>query len=151
MNFLFDDNSPTGGFCRGGGEITVDRGPRIRLPAAIVRTLTEHEITILWLYPDPTGPRLILCPDQFREEYIELAKRHFPPSMEVAEAYRIFICTGEPVACQNHGRISITTVFNQRWKVARGDRVVIIGVERWYELWRQDDWLACGATPKGQG
>lgn len=146
MSLLFNDDDTTGGFCWGVAEITVDQGPRIRLPAAIANTLTEHEVTNLWLYGDPTGPRLIICPGQFREKYIQLAKSHFPTSLETAEAYRIFICTGTNVPWRHHGRISITTLFNRKLKVASGERVVIIGTGLWYEVWRQEDWLTNGAT-----
>jgi DNA-binding transcriptional regulator/RsmH inhibitor MraZ len=142
MDVPLDDDAFQKGFCWGLDEITVDQGPRIRLPAAVVRTLAQHKVKGLWLYPDPTGPGLIICPDPSREQYIKLAKRHLPSSMKPADAYRTFVCAGESVRFRNHGRISITTAFHQRLKVARGEQVVIIGTGLWYEVWRQEDWPA---------
>lgn len=142
MDLPFDDDALREGPYWGIDEVTVDQGPRIRLPASIVRTLGQHKVKGLWLYPDPTGPGLIICPDHSRERYIALVRRHLPSSMKPADAFRKFVCTGELVPFRNHGRISIATAFNHGLKVTRGEQVVIIGTGLWYELWRQEDWLA---------
>jgi DNA-binding transcriptional regulator/RsmH inhibitor MraZ len=147
MELPFDDDIFRNGYCWGLDEITVDRGPRIRLPTAVVRTLAEHKVVKLWLYPDPTSPGLILCPDPSREQYIKLAKSHLPSSMKPADAYRNFICAGESVDFRKHGRLSITVTFNQRLTVAQGEQVVLLGTGLWYELRRRDDWLTQHETP----
>jgi DNA-binding transcriptional regulator/RsmH inhibitor MraZ len=148
MDLPLDNDNLPDGFYWGIHEVTVDEGPRIRLPAAIVRTLSEHRVRELWLYPDPAGPGLIICPDPSRAQYIKLAKRHLPSSMKPADAYRKFICTGERVELRDHGRLSLTTAFHPRLRVARGEQVVILGTGLWYEVWRQDDWLAKDPRPR---
>lgn len=133
-----------GGFCCQTREVTVDTGPRIRLPQAMVRTLQHNAVTELWIYPDPTGPRLILCPAQYRERYITVARANLPGTMSLEEAFRRFICTGEQVSLRHHGRISIAPRYPTDFTVAVGEQVVIVGTGRWYELWREDDWLSMG-------
>lgn len=150
MEFLLDDDAFRNGFCWGIHEITVDQGPRIRLPAAVVRTLTEHKVITVWLYPDPESSCLIICPDQSRQQYIKLAKSRLPSSMKSADAYRSFIWAGQPVALRGHGRLSITMVFNRRLTVAKGEQVILLGTGLWYELWRRDDWLAGGKPPRSE-
>lgn len=130
------------GFCWGEFEVTLDAGPRIRLPRAVIKVLKEHKVRQLWRFPDPTGPRMIICPGQNRQNYIEVAKQNFPASMEAGEAYRKFICTSKPVTLSDHGKVSITSVCNRHLKVTAGQRVVLVGVGPWYEVWRQDDWRA---------
>ena len=141
MFLPINDAIVTDGFCWGLYEATVDAGPRIRLPRAIIRILKQRKVEQLWLYPDPTGPRLIICPGQSRPAYMEAAQENLPKSLEPGEAYRKFICAGECIAFRDHGRVSITAQFNREFKAEAGEQVVIVGVGLWYELWRQDDWL----------
>lgn len=144
-----DNESLTNGFCRSFYEVTIDKGPRIRLPAAIIKVLQEHKVTQLWLYSDPTGPRLIICPEQNRPIYVKLAKQNLPASMEFGEAYRHFICTAETIPFRDHGRISTAAKINREFKAEVGQQVVIVGTGLWYELWRQDDWYKhCEAKNK---
>jgi len=135
-----NDDNLTNGFCWSFYEVTVDKGPRIRLPAAIIKVLQVHKVTQLWLFSDPTGPRLIICPEQNRPTYVKLAKQNLPASMEFGEAYRHFICTAEAILFKGHGRISIAAKLNREFKAEVGRQVVIVGLGLWYELWRQDDW-----------
>jgi DNA-binding transcriptional regulator/RsmH inhibitor MraZ len=149
MPLPLDDNVVEDGFCWGLYEVTVDRGPRIRLPAGIIKVLESHKVKELWLYPDPTGRRLIICPEQNRPTYIAAAKQNLPDSMEPDEAYRKFICAGEAIPFRGHGRISIAVKFNRDFKAEAGQQVVIVGTGPWYELWRQDDWFdACEGKTK---
>ena len=127
------------GFCWGEYEVTVDTGPRIRLNRPIIRGFKGHKVKKIWRYLDPTGPRMIICPAQHREIYIKAAMQNFPSVMGVEEAYRKFICTGEPVLLKDHGRISITEIFNQHIKITSGQQVVILGVGLWYEVWKRND------------
>ena len=85
----------------------------------------------LWQYPDPTGPRVILCPSQFRSIYIELAKKHLPESMDPEIALRKFISSGEPICIDSQGRIPILSVCQEQFKVEGTD---------WFEIWHEKDW-----------
>jgi len=127
------------GFRWGEYEVTVDIGPRIRLPRPVVKVLKDQKVRRLWRYPDPTGPRVIICPEQSRLTYVKLAKQHLPASMESGEAYRKYICAGEVVLFRDHGRISITTVCNKHMVMIAGQPVVIVGTGLWYEVRKQDD------------
>lgn len=140
MLLSLDDDIVRDGFCWGLYEITADKGPRIRLPATVIRVLQEHKVTQLCLFPDPTAPRLIICPEQNRRTYIKAVKQNLPASIESDEGYRKFICAGEAIPFRGHGRISIAAKFNREFKVVAGHQVVILGTGLWYELWRQDDW-----------
>ena len=141
LPFPLNDNVIEAGFCWGEYEVTLDTGPRIRLPRSVVKVLKDHEVCRLWRYPDPTGPRIIICPEQSRLTYMKLAEQHLPASMESGEAYRKYICTGEVVLFRDHGRISITAVCNKHMDVVAGQQVVIVGTGLWYEVWKQDEWL----------
>jgi DNA-binding transcriptional regulator/RsmH inhibitor MraZ len=146
MSLPIDEKLFAEGYCVGEYEITVDVGPRVRLPRAVLRVLKEHKVRQLWRFPDPSGPRMILCPAQDRLTYIEVAKQNFPASMEAAEAYRKYICTGRPMPLSNSGNLSITSAYNRYLKITAGQRVVLVGVGLWYELWHEDDWAAEGSN-----
>jgi DNA-binding transcriptional regulator/RsmH inhibitor MraZ len=148
MLFSVNDASLEGGFCWGEFEITVDTGPRIRLPRSVIQTLNSHKVKELWRFPDPTGPRMIICPGQKRQAYIEVAKQNFPTQLEAGEAYRRFICTGTQVILRDHGKVSITAACNRSLKVEAGEQVSLVGVGPWYELWRGDDWFVSCASAK---
>ena len=66
MTLPIDDKLIETGFCLGAHDVTVDIGPRIRLPKAVLRVLPDRGVGDVWIYPDPTGPRLIVCPDLSR-------------------------------------------------------------------------------------
>ena len=137
------------GYCWGEYEVTVDTGPRIRLNSAIVKVLEEHAVQELWRYPDPTGPRMILCPGQHRSTYMKAAQQNFPSSLEPEDAYRRFICVGKPVRIHSRGKVSITTACKKHCGIKEGEQAVILGVGLWYEVWRWDDWASqtrTGAT-----
>jgi DNA-binding transcriptional regulator/RsmH inhibitor MraZ len=146
MPLPLDDKSVEKGYCLGEYEVTVDVGPRIRLPRPILKVLKDHKVLEVWRYPDPTGQRMVICPAQNRLTYIKLAKQHLPESIEPDEANRRFICTGEPVNLSDHGQVSITLACNRNLNIVAGQQVVIIGVGHWYEVWRQDDWLGIGKS-----
>ncbi len=141
MSLPIDDNLFEDGDYVGEYEVTVDGGPRIRLPRAVIRLLKGRGVNKLWLFADPTGPRMIICPEPNRKTYIKMAKQSFPASMEATEAYRKYICTGRPMPLSNSGNLSITSAYNRSLKIMAGQRVVLVGVGPWYELWRQDDWF----------
>jgi DNA-binding transcriptional regulator/RsmH inhibitor MraZ len=130
------------GYCVGVYEVTVDQGPRIRLPRAIVKVLKDHDIEELWRFPDHSGPRLILCPDAQRDYYIERCKKELSTADDPAALYRKFLCPGMPVALKDHGRVSIVSAVRNHMQVVAGDVIVILGVGPWYELWRDEDWIA---------
>lgn len=134
-------NAPKNGFCCGTYEVTAHIGPRIRLPADIVRTFREHNVQELWIYPDPTGRRLILCPDSSRDSYIKTALKNLPQSWTKEEGIRRFICTDTSVVLRKHGRISIGQWYPTEFGVMAGKPVVVVGTGLWYELWRAEDWL----------
>ncbi len=140
MLLPFDDKVLNKGFCWGVYESTVDVGPRIRLSRAIVKVLKRHKVSELWRYPDPTGRRIIICPSRSRLTYIKAAKQNLPSSMELEQAYRKFICSGEPIPFKEHGKVSITTGCNENLRITVGQQVVIVGVGFWYEVCRLDDW-----------
>lgn len=120
--------------------ITVDRGPRIRLNRAIVKLLLKNKVSVLWCYPDPTGPRMILCPDKHQNTYVELAKKHFPSCIDKQMATRKFICCGKSWELKSHGRIQIPPTCACRLRAERGTKLIIVGTGLWYEVWREDDW-----------
>jgi len=138
---LNDDILKSGFFWRE-FEVTVDVGPRIRLPRFVIKILKDHKVKELWCFVDPTGPRMIICPSQNRQTYIKVAEQNFPALMEAEEAFRKFICTGKQVTLSNQGQVSIPSVCNRYLKIEAGQEIVLIGVGNWYELWRQDDWRA---------
>jgi len=129
------------GFCSGIYEVTVDVGPRIRLPRDIIKTLLNHQIETLWVYPDPTGPRLIVIPDSNRQAYMRIARENLPASLPSDRACREFLCAGRQIPVRNHGRISVASFHAEGFSSGVADTVVIIGTGLWYELWRQDDWF----------
>jgi DNA-binding transcriptional regulator/RsmH inhibitor MraZ len=147
MLLLPNDDNFKDGFCWELFEATVDEGPRIRLPRAIIRVFEKNKVEMLWLYSDPTGPRLILCPEQNRQTYLKLAQQNLPKSIEEGKAYRHFICSGRGIEFRHHGRVSIASINNKNigekkeFQVQVGGQVVIVGVGLWYELWLQDDWF----------
>jgi len=49
-----DHNLVENGFCCGQYDVTVDDGPRIRLPRFVVRTLKQNKVAKLWRFTDPT-------------------------------------------------------------------------------------------------
>jgi hypothetical protein len=55
-----NDDILKSGFCWSEYEVTVDVGPRIRLPRSIIKVLKDHGVNELWRFPDPTGPRMII-------------------------------------------------------------------------------------------
>jgi DNA-binding transcriptional regulator/RsmH inhibitor MraZ len=140
MLLPLDDNIFKKGFCKGNFEVTIDHGPRFWLPAAMVGTVEEHKVAEILLFPDPSGRRLILCPDKYRDIYVEHVKKLFPAGIEAGKSYRKFICTGDSIPVRRHIRVSIKTKFNKDLDIRQGQTVVIIGVGNWYEIWRQDDW-----------
>lgn len=142
MLLPFDDNIIKKGFCCGVDEVSVDSGHRIRLTKSITKILTKHKVHKLWEYPDPSGPRMILCPPQHRSTYIELVTSNLPDSMDAEIADRKFIFAGQPVSFDAQGRILIIPVCRRYLKVKATDVVVIIGVGWWYEVWREKDWAA---------
>lgn len=146
MPLPLDDKSVEKGYCFGEYEVTVDVGPRIRLPRPMLKILKERKVQEVWRYPDPTGPRMVICPAQNRLTYIKLVKQHLPESIESDKANRRFICTGEPVILGEHGRVSITSTCKRNIHIEAGQEVVIIGVGLWYEVWRKDDWLNIGKS-----
>lgn len=140
MLLPLDDNIFKKGFCKGYYEVTIDHGPRIRLPVAIVSTFEEHKVKEILLFLDPSGHRLILCPDKYYDIYIRHAKKHFPATIEAGKAYRKFICSGESIPFRHHGKVSIKTKFNRNLNILQWKTVIIIGVGSWYEIWKEDDW-----------
>lgn len=86
-----NDNIFNKGFCKGHYLVTVDHGPRIRLPVATVHTFVKQEVEVIFLFLDPSGPRLILCPDKCCEIYIQHAKKTFlflsKPARRIANSY----------------------------------------------------------------
>ena len=135
MTLPIDDNIFHKGFCRGEYEITVEQGPRIRLPREIVKVLIDHKIRIMLVYRDPTGTGLILCPNKFQGAYEKIAKANFPASLEFQEAYRKFICSVKEWPVKKHGKI---TVGKEYVPIAQGQRLTILGAGCWYELSRKD-------------
>ena len=140
MFLTLNDNIFNKGFCKGHYLVTVDHGPRIRLPVATVHTFEEQEIELIFLFLDPSGPRLILCPDKCCEIYIQHAKRYFPVSVEIGKAYRKFICTMEPITLRKPYRIQVKAKFNEKIGIKAGDVVIIVGVGHWFEVWQKSDW-----------
>jgi DNA-binding transcriptional regulator/RsmH inhibitor MraZ len=136
-----DDKLFAKGFCLGVYEVTVDAGPRIRLPRPVARILLDREVERVWVFPDPTGPRLIICPDCSRRIYIKVAQENLPKSSPAGKAYREFICDGRPIALRDHGWISVASFSSEGFTAGADDSVVIVGTGLWYELWRQDDWF----------
>lgn len=128
------------GFCCGTYQISIDSGHRVRLKKSTVKLLLKHKVDQLWQYPDPTGPRVILCPSQFRSIYIELAKKHLPESMDPEIALRKFISSGEPICIDSQGRIPILSVCQEQFKVEGTDVVIIVGMAFWFEIWHEKDW-----------
>ena len=53
-------------------EVTVDHGPRIRLPRPMVKTLRSDGVKEIILFPDPYEKRLILCPDKYCNSYVKM-------------------------------------------------------------------------------
>jgi DNA-binding transcriptional regulator/RsmH inhibitor MraZ len=147
MFIRLDDDNLINGFCWKVYEVTVDNGPRIRLPAVINKTLKQFNVKTLWIYRDVTGPRLILCPEQNRKAYIKAVKENLPSSMKWDKAYRVYICTGETIGISGHGRVPLLSRFTADFKAIPGQQIVILGTGLWYELWLQDDWYKhCEAT-----
>lgn len=134
MFLPLDNESTKNEVCRGEYNLTVDNGPRLRLPKEIVKSLIEHKVKILWVYYDPSGPRLIFCPDKFRDTYLKIAEACFPENMDIQEAYRTYICTGKPWVIKNHGKISVGTFKLNEKKLERGNQVNLLGIGQWYEL-----------------
>jgi DNA-binding transcriptional regulator/RsmH inhibitor MraZ len=128
-------------------ETKVDVGPRIRLAKPVVDALHEHGDKTLWLYTDPTEPCLIVCPESSRKAYVELAVARLPGNMPFDEAYRRFICAGQPVPVRDHGKISIGRRAVPSFAAQPGEMVVILGVGLWYEVWRAEDWHDRGERP----
>ncbi len=135
-------------FCFGEYEVVIDDGPRIRLPRPIVKGLHEHRVRQLWRFADPTGPRMILCPDCFRNIYIETASQNLPKSMPAEDAYLKYICTGMKMECAlpNQNKIRITAICQKHINVKPGQRLVIIGTGFWFTTLRLDDWLRIANT-----
>lgn len=142
------------GYCIGIYESTLDQGPRLRLPRAILKVLQEHNVLQIWRFPDLSGPRMILCPDEHRGSYIESVTQMLSTLADPDMAYRRFLSAGMPVMMNNHGRIPITAVISNHMKVTPDDSVVIVGLGLWYEVWKFDDWLKASDAvnrPKVQG
>jgi DNA-binding transcriptional regulator/RsmH inhibitor MraZ len=137
------ESKPDRCFCHHEYVVTVDGGPRLRLPRAIVRVLQKHGVTQLWSYMDPTGPRLILCPNEHKDEYEKLAQACFPAGMDSEYAYRRFICSSRRTEVSEQLRIGLTASYVKALRVKEHDTVVIVGIGPRYEIWRQDDWDNC--------
>lgn len=127
-------------FCDGVHPASIDRGYRIRLPKEIIEALAKHKVQKLWEYPDPTGPRLILCPPQCQSIYLETAEKHLPASMNAEIAYREFIYGGQLVSFGVQGRILIKQAFRGHFIVKATDDIVVVGLGWFYEVWRERDW-----------
>jgi DNA-binding transcriptional regulator/RsmH inhibitor MraZ len=130
------------GFCYGTYPVSVDSGPRIRLKKGTVLLLQKNKVKQLWQYPDPTGPRFILCPLQFRSTYIETAKQNLPKSMDPEIALRKYIFSGQPVCIDSQGRIPILAACQEQLKVKGTDVVFVVGLGQWFEIWLEKDWVA---------
>lgn len=140
MYLTCDTKNLENGFCRGVDSVSVDRGPRIRLKQRVIEILKKHKVKVLWEYPDPTGPRVILCPGQHRAAYLEVAQKHLPESMAVELACRKFILSGQRVTLDVQGRVSIIGICQEHFEVKATDVVYVVGAGLWYELWREKDW-----------
>ena len=138
------------GFCCGIYEVSVDSGPRIRLRKVTIDLLKKHKVKQLWQYADPTGPRMILCPPQYRSTYVETAKQHLPKSIDAEIALRKFIFSGELVSLDSQGRIPITPTCQRHLKVKATETVFIVGMGLWYEVWCEKDWLSSGGDNETQ-
>jgi DNA-binding transcriptional regulator/RsmH inhibitor MraZ len=137
------DNKPIEmGFCTGIYDVTVDVGPRIRLPRTVLRVLVDHDVKDVWIYPDPTGRRLIICPDPNRPDYVRAARRNLPKFLAAGRAEREFICSARNVVLADHGRLSVASFAPTGFHAAATDLLVIVGTGLWYEVWRQEDWSA---------
>ena len=141
MTLPLDDKLFEEGFYWGVYEITTDNGPRIRLPRDVVKVLEDHKVQQIWRFPDPSGPRMILCPDKNRNTYIKAVKQSLAGAADRSMAYRHFVCAGEPVTVAGHGRVSITSAVTNHMGITAGETAILIGIGPWYELWKQDDWL----------
>jgi len=148
MTLPVDDKSLETGFCLGVYDVTVDAGPRVHLPNAVVRDLLDREVGTVWVFPDPAGPRLIICPDLSRPAYVRLAQENLPASLPAGKAAREFICTGRRIPFRDHGRVSVASFSPAGFLAGAGDLVVIVGTGLWFEVWRRDDWLTQQEAPR---
>jgi DNA-binding transcriptional regulator/RsmH inhibitor MraZ len=128
------------GFFWGEYEVTVDCGPRIRLPKSILDVLRKHKIKEIWRYPAIMGHGVILCPDRFQKEYINLILKQIEQHPFPQDAYRMYICAGECISLNSSGRISITKTCNDTFRIKSGDQIVILGTGMYYEMWPFDEW-----------
>jgi DNA-binding transcriptional regulator/RsmH inhibitor MraZ len=133
------------GFCCGTYPVSVDSGPRIRFRKKTVEVLKKQKVKQLWQYLDPTGPRVILCPPQYRSIYVETAKQHLPKSMDFETALRRFIFSGDQIPLNSQGRIPILETCQEHLKVKATDTVFIVGLGLWFEVRREAD------MPTGSG
>jgi DNA-binding transcriptional regulator/RsmH inhibitor MraZ len=135
-----DDNIFKEGFYKGCCEVTVDHGPRIRLPAKMLRILDNDEVKQIVIFPDPYGRRLIICPDKFYDQYVKLVVGDKKISLKPDRTYRKFICTAETIALQKPCRIQVRPTFNKYLNIKEGDVVIIIAVFFWFEIWKKSEW-----------
>jgi DNA-binding transcriptional regulator/RsmH inhibitor MraZ len=140
MLTLKKDKFYESGFCYGRYEATVADDGRLRLNKVILDTLCKHNITKLWVYPDPTGPSINLCPPESREAYIQIANNNLPETMCDEEAFRKFVCSGVPKHVDNQGRIALSRFLMKHAGIepATQASVEILGVGLWFEV-RLDD------------
>jgi len=137
MNLPIDENLFEKGFCWGHFESTVDRGPRIRLNRAILRLFGKHKIKELWCYPGLQGPLLILCPPQYRLDYIKMVSE----ALHDEQALRLFVSPGQPIPVKQHGKIPLPAGCTGNRKITEGRQVRLIGIGFWFEVWAQEEWL----------
>ena len=139
MPHLPTDNGQNG-FCWGAYITTVAGEPRLRLNKPIIHILKHHKVRSLWLFSDPTGPRVIICPESKRKTYIELAKRNLPREIDYEVAFRKFICNRQQVFIDQQDRIAFSYTWTDYLNVKPGKCVIFLGVGWWYEVWKEDDY-----------
>jgi len=120
--------------------VTVDHGPRIRLPTPMISTLEDEGIKQIVVFPDPYGRRLIICPDKFYDQYVKMVIGDGKISLRPDKAYRKFLCAAEPITMRKPCRIQLKVKFNEKLGIKAGDGVIIVRVSYWFEIWRKDDW-----------
>jgi DNA-binding transcriptional regulator/RsmH inhibitor MraZ len=132
---MIKDGSPLrDGFFLGTYTSRINSSGKLILVSPFIKPLKEPEIKDLWCYPDPTSPRIILCPSWVREQYIKLAIENFPSTGDPEDHFRKYIFSGTSYPIDFFKRVQISPHCLSHANISPRSSVTLLGMGPWIEI-----------------
>lgn len=109
---------------------------RIRLPAEVVRQLSDCSVKKIRPGIMPKEKALVLWPDILWEQWTNCIREQFPVLVN-ADSSRVFLAASKPTRWDRQGRIYISTRLREYASIVPGQAILIVGVNDHFELWPQ--------------